>query len=82
MPVTAGLRKGDFAGQERAFILILPSKTADGPSLFSKLPETCTLIQTKQLQLDAGKVGVKSSGLGDVKGLGIDRLAVPDDCGT
>uniref|UniRef100_A0A6U2EBU0 Protein XRP2 n=1 Tax=Hemiselmis andersenii TaxID=464988 RepID=A0A6U2EBU0_HEMAN len=56
VPVTAGLRKGDFAGKERSFVLLLPSKAPEGPALFSKLPESCTLIQTKQLQLDAAKV--------------------------
>lgn len=56
VPVTAGIRKGDFAGQERAFILMLPDGVADGPKLLSKLPDTCTLIQTKQVMLDAAKV--------------------------
>jgi hypothetical protein len=59
VPVTVGLRKSDYAGQERAFILMLPSGVAHGPALLSKLPEECSLIQTKQLQLDAAKVGLR-----------------------
>jgi hypothetical protein len=56
VPVTVGLRKSDYAGQERAFILMLPAGVGAGPTLLSKLPEDCVLIQTKQMQLDAAKV--------------------------
>jgi hypothetical protein len=56
VPVTVGLRKSDYAGQERAFILMLPAGVGAGPTLMSKLPEDCVLIQTKQMQLDAAKV--------------------------
>lgn len=56
VPVTAGIRQSDFAGQERAFILLLPGKLAEGPTLLSKIPSSCVVIQTKQMQLEAAKV--------------------------
>ena len=55
VPFTAVYRKKEFEGQERAFILLMPGKHAEGPQLFSKMGDTITVIQTKQMKLDSGK---------------------------
>ena len=56
VPLTVGLRGKEFAGMERAFILVLPAAIDDAAqSIFSKLGAGVHLIQTKQMKLTTQK---------------------------
>jgi len=56
VPLTVGLRAKDFAGMERAFVLVLPASVDDAAqSIFSKLGAGIHLIQTKQMKLTTPK---------------------------
>jgi hypothetical protein len=56
VPLTVGIRGQEFAGMERAFILVLPSAVDDAAeTIFSKLGDGIHLIQTKQLKLTTQK---------------------------
>lgn len=56
VPLTVGLRGKEFAGVERAFVLVLPAAVDDAAqTIFSKLGAGIHLIQTKQLKLTTQK---------------------------
>jgi len=57
VPYTCGLRKQDFAGQERAFLLFPQGQEAKASEVLrsESLPSPLALIQTKRMQINAAK---------------------------
>mmetsp|Transcript_18872 Transcript_18872/g.38405 ORF Transcript_18872/g.38405 Transcript_18872/m.38405 type:complete len:434 (+) Transcript_18872:53-1354(+) len=56
VPFTVGLRSKEFAGQPRAFVLLMPDKYEEGLKLFSAITDkSLVIIQTKELLLDPAK---------------------------